>query len=51
LALRNRRGDQRAGLVPIDRDLYLEGESDDEQVGAFRGYALAITLPAGKRAV
>jgi peptidoglycan hydrolase-like protein with peptidoglycan-binding domain len=50
VALRSRRGDPPAGLVSIDRDLYLEGESDDEQVGEFHGYALATALPADKRA-
>jgi DNA invertase Pin-like site-specific DNA recombinase len=34
-------------LAPLTRDLYLEGHSADEQVGAFRGQALAASLSAG----
>jgi peptidoglycan hydrolase-like protein with peptidoglycan-binding domain len=51
VALRKRRGDPSPSLVPIDRDLYLEGESNDEQIGAFRGYALATAVPTGKQVV
>jgi DNA invertase Pin-like site-specific DNA recombinase len=31
-------------VVPISRDLYLEGHSDHEGVGDFRGHALATTV-------
>ena len=31
-------------VVPLSRDLYLEGHSDHEDVGDFRGYALATTV-------
>jgi peptidoglycan hydrolase-like protein with peptidoglycan-binding domain len=48
LALRFVRKDRSPDLVPIGRDLYLEGESDDEQVGTFSGHALATALP-GRR--
>ncbi|HEX7298786.1 MAG TPA: recombinase family protein [Solirubrobacteraceae bacterium] len=34
-------------LAPLVRDLYLEGHSADEQVGAFRGQALAASITAG----
>jgi DNA invertase Pin-like site-specific DNA recombinase len=34
-------------LAPLTRDLYLEGHSADEEVGAFRGQALAASLSAG----
>jgi DNA invertase Pin-like site-specific DNA recombinase/peptidoglycan hydrolase-like protein with peptidoglycan-binding domain len=34
-------------LAPLTRDLYLEGHSADEQVGAFRGQALAASISAG----
>jgi hypothetical protein len=37
-----------ATLVGVPRDLYLEGRSSDERVGAFRGFALATALPAGR---
>jgi peptidoglycan hydrolase-like protein with peptidoglycan-binding domain len=47
LALRLRRMDRSPDIVPIGRDLYLEGESDDPGVGAFAGYALATAVPAG----
>jgi DNA invertase Pin-like site-specific DNA recombinase/peptidoglycan hydrolase-like protein with peptidoglycan-binding domain len=33
-----------APLVPIDREVYVEGRSDDERVGPFRGHALAAAL-------
>jgi len=34
-------------LTPIARELYLEGRSDDEHVGEFRGHALAATIAEG----
>jgi hypothetical protein len=34
-------------LAPLTRDLYLEGHSADEKVGAFRGQALAASITAG----
>jgi DNA invertase Pin-like site-specific DNA recombinase len=34
-------------LAPLTRDLFLEGHSADDQVGAFRGHALAASLAAG----
>jgi DNA invertase Pin-like site-specific DNA recombinase len=34
-------------LAPLTRELYLEGHSADEEVGAFRGQALAASLSAG----
>jgi peptidoglycan hydrolase-like protein with peptidoglycan-binding domain len=33
-------------LAPLTRELYLEGQSADEQVGAFRGHALAASIAA-----
>jgi DNA invertase Pin-like site-specific DNA recombinase len=41
------RRDPDAILAPLTRDLYLEGHSADEQVGTFRGQALAASLSAG----
>jgi DNA invertase Pin-like site-specific DNA recombinase len=32
------------GLTAIDRDLYLEGDSERPEVGAFRGFALATAV-------
>jgi peptidoglycan hydrolase-like protein with peptidoglycan-binding domain len=46
---RAQRGPDAATLAGIPRDLYLEGRSSDERVGAFRGFALATALPAGRR--
>jgi DNA invertase Pin-like site-specific DNA recombinase len=34
-------------LAPLTHDLYLEGHSADEEVGAFRGQALAASISAG----
>jgi peptidoglycan hydrolase-like protein with peptidoglycan-binding domain len=48
LAFRGRRKDPAPELVPIGRDLYLEGESEDTQVGTFSGHALATALPGGR---
>jgi peptidoglycan hydrolase-like protein with peptidoglycan-binding domain len=45
---RAQRGPDVATLVGVPRDLYLEGRSSDERVGAFRGFALATALPAGR---
>jgi DNA invertase Pin-like site-specific DNA recombinase/peptidoglycan hydrolase-like protein with peptidoglycan-binding domain len=35
-----------AALAPIARELYVEGRSEDERVGEFRGHVLAATLTA-----
>jgi DNA invertase Pin-like site-specific DNA recombinase len=51
LALRWKRS-RRAGallLAPINRELFLEGRSEDERVGEFRGQALATSLTAAPR--
>jgi DNA invertase Pin-like site-specific DNA recombinase/peptidoglycan hydrolase-like protein with peptidoglycan-binding domain len=37
-------------LTPIARELYLEGRSDDDRVGEFRGHALAATIAEGEPA-
>jgi DNA invertase Pin-like site-specific DNA recombinase len=39
-----RRHDPPTPLAAIDRELYVEGRSDDERVGRFRGHALAASL-------
>src|ERR671934_579739 len=46
LALRWRRSRQAAMpiLAPINRELFLEGRSEDESVGEFRGHAVATRL-------
>ncbi|MCW3022692.1 MAG: Resolvase, N-terminal domain [Conexibacter sp.] len=41
---RKPRPEPAAPLVPIDRELYVEGRSDDQRVGPFRGHALAAAL-------
>jgi DNA invertase Pin-like site-specific DNA recombinase len=47
IALRRRRSGGAGAVVSIDRDLYLEGESERPGVGAFRGFALATSVPGG----
>jgi peptidoglycan hydrolase-like protein with peptidoglycan-binding domain len=42
---RRRPTDDGTVLAPIDRDLYLEGHSDESDVGSFRGFALATAVP------
>ena len=32
------------GITPLTHDLYLEGTSDDERVGEFRGHAIAVRM-------
>ena len=39
-----RRRKTAATLVPIDRDLYIDGRSSDDEVGAVRGFAIAAAL-------
>jgi DNA invertase Pin-like site-specific DNA recombinase len=45
VAFRGRRPSGAPALAAIDRELYLEGESDRPGVGAFRGFALATSVP------
>jgi DNA invertase Pin-like site-specific DNA recombinase/peptidoglycan hydrolase-like protein with peptidoglycan-binding domain len=46
LATRRRpRPDDGPVLAPVDRDLYLEGHSDESDIGSFRGFALATAVP------
>jgi DNA invertase Pin-like site-specific DNA recombinase/peptidoglycan hydrolase-like protein with peptidoglycan-binding domain len=49
-ALRLRRQRDAIAVTSIDRELYLEGESAQPEVGAFRGYALATAVPSGRGA-
>jgi peptidoglycan hydrolase-like protein with peptidoglycan-binding domain len=42
---RRRRARDPVDLVPITQHLYLEGQSDDPDVGGFRGQALAAEVP------
>jgi DNA invertase Pin-like site-specific DNA recombinase len=48
LAMRWKRSHRRQApiLAPINRELYLEGRSEDERVGEFRGHALVTRLHA-----
>ncbi len=45
VALTRRRPEGADGLVAIDRELYLEGESERPDIGSFRGFALATAVP------
>jgi DNA invertase Pin-like site-specific DNA recombinase len=47
VALVRRRQRDAVAVTSIDRDLYLEGESTDPDVGAFRGHALATAVRVG----
>lgn len=40
------RAERRLEVAPIDRDLYLEGESARPEVGPFRGLAIATAVPS-----
>jgi DNA invertase Pin-like site-specific DNA recombinase len=44
---RREKGGDAPTLASIDRDLYLEGRSDRDEIGAFRGFALATAVPPG----
>jgi peptidoglycan hydrolase-like protein with peptidoglycan-binding domain/DNA invertase Pin-like site-specific DNA recombinase len=46
LLRRSRAGDT-TQLVSIQREMFLEGQSEDEKVGRFRGIAVAAALPVG----
>jgi DNA invertase Pin-like site-specific DNA recombinase len=47
VALVRRHQRDAVAVTSIDRDLYLEGESTDPDVGAFRGHALATAVRVG----
>jgi len=47
VALMRRHQRDAVAVTSIDRDLYLEGESTDPDVGAFRGHALATAVRVG----
>jgi DNA invertase Pin-like site-specific DNA recombinase len=45
-ALRRRRRHGGRSIVPIQREVFLEGRSADDRIGSFRGYGIATALPA-----